>query len=260
MLKTNSHGHAIGLSESAAKSHDIVVAVGGDGTCNEVINGIMNSEHKNVSFGIIPNDTGNGFMRSLKDQSKNKLVRNIVDGKVSNIDLALVHFDERSRYFLNVADIGFGAKVVEAMDRQRTKGMGGKMSYSLAILRTFFTYKKKDMTIMGDGISFSGKSLMLVFTNGGVFGHGLTIHQEARVDIGKLGLTILGNVSLMQYVKNLSKLKRGLKIDHPEVQYYHFDELSVQTSKEVYLETDGEIAGSNTIKVQVLPGVLQCVN
>ena len=95
---------------------------------------------------------------------------------------------------------------------------------------------------------------------GGVFGHGLTIHQEARVDIGKLGLTILGNVSLMQYVKNLSKLKRGLKIDHPEVQYYHFDELSVQTSKEVYLETDGEIAGSNTIKVQVLPGMLQCVN
>lgn len=255
--KTTCIGDAIQLAQKACLDSHIIVAVGGDGTCNEVINGIITSgASREVQFGIIPNGTGNDFVRNLETFSPMKFVEKLKDGTGKQIDLGRVSFESAKRYFLNVADIGFGAKVVETMDRQRKKGIKGKASYSLAILRTFFSYKKTEMKLTGDGIEFKGKSLMLVFSNGTTFGHGLQIFPEAEIDNGKLGLTIIGDVSLFQYVKNLSNLKKGRKIDHPEVQYHQFVQLKISTGSEIHVEMDGEIAGCSALQIEVIPKAL----
>jgi len=161
---------------------------------------------------------------------------------------------------LNVADIGFGARVIETMDRQRRKGVGGKLSYNLAIIRTFFTYRKPIIAVQGNDFHFEGKSLMIVFSNGTTFGHGLKIYPEGKLDSGKLGLAVIGDVSLIEYTKNLGNLKKGIKIVHPQVKYHEFEKIEVTTAeKNICVETDGEIAGRSSITVEVVPRVLKIV-
>ena len=101
---------------------------------------------------------------------------------------------------------------------------------------------------------------MVVFSNGTTFGHGLQIYPEAQLDSAKLGLAVIGNVSLFEYAKNLGNLKEGRKIDHPEVKYHEFEKIHVSTTnKNLCVETDGEIAGRSSITVEVLPKALRII-
>ncbi len=257
---TKGPGDASEIARNASKKSDVVVAVGGDGTCNEVINGMMIAPNPNIVFGVIPNGTGNDFVRNFPPFDPNMFVTSIVDDSVKVMDLGKIDFAQTSRYFLNVADIGFGASVIETLNKQRMRGISGKMSYNLAILRTFFSYRKPMMRVHNSDFQFEGKSLMIVFSNGTTFGSGLQIYPEAKLDSGKLGLAVIGDVSLFEYAKNLSNLKDGRKIDHPQVKYHEFEKIHVTTAKEdLCVETDGEIAGRSSITVQVMPKALRVI-
>lgn len=258
--KTKGPGDACEIARKASFKSDVVIAVGGDGTCNEVVNGLMTNYNPKVVFGVIPNGTGNDFVRNFPDFNPHNFVTSIIDNQIKPIDVGKIKFDKNTRYFLNVADIGFGARVVETMNRQRRGGISGKMSYSLAIARTFFTYRKPIMKVRNEDFEFEGKSLMIVFSNGSTFGSGLQIYPDAKLDSGKLGLTVIGDISLLEYAKNLGNLKNGRKIDHREVIYDEFEKIQVTVDGDnLWVETDGEIAGSSSITVEVLPQVLQIV-
>jgi len=257
---TQGPGDAIEIARDASTNSDVVIAVGGDGTCNEVINGLMITPNPEIVFGVIPNGTGNDFVRNFRPFDPYTFVTAIVENSIQQIDLGKITFGQTSRYFINVADIGFGARVIDTMNRQRLNGIGGKFSYNLAILRSFFTYRKPIIKVQNDNFQFEGKSLMIVFSNGTTFGHGLKIYPEATLDSGKLGLAVIGKVSLLQYAKNLRKLKDGKKLDHPEVKYHEFEKIHASTTdKNLIVETDGEIAGRSSITVEVVPGALQVV-
>lgn len=258
--RTKGPGDAVALARNSVRNSDYIIAVGGDGTCNEVINGIMLEPNQAIVFGVIPNGTGNDFVRNLPKFSPHSFVSAIVGQKHHAIDIGKIQFRQENRYFLNVADIGFGAKVIETMNRQRHSGLGGKISYNLAILRSFFTYRKPNLTVRDGDFLFEGKSLMIVFSNGTTFGHGLCIAPEAKLTSGELVMTIIGNVSLTEYGRNLGNLKTGKKIVHPEVVYRNFTHVSVTTDqKDLCVETDGEIAGRSSIEVEVVPKALQLV-
>ena len=260
LKKTRGPGDASELARNASPKSDVVIAVGGDGTCNEVVNGLMTNYHPKVAFGVIPNGTGNDFVRNLPEFNPQNFVASIVDDNIKPIDVGKIQFDKSVRYFLNVADIGFGARVVETMNRQRRGGISGKMSYSHAIARTFFTYRKPVLKVHNEDFEFEGKSLMIVFSNGSTFGSGLQIYPDAKLDSGKLGLTVIGDISLLQYAKNLGNLKNGRKIDHKEVIYDEFETIQVTINDEnLWVETDGEIAGSSSITVEVVPRALQMI-
>ena len=258
--KTKGPGDACEIAQRASSKSDVIVAVGGDGTCNEVVNGLMINYHPKIVFGVIPNGTGNDFARNLAPFDPFSFLTSIIDGKIKSIDVGKVDFGQSQRYFLNVADIGFGARVVETLNRQRVSGINGKLSYHLAIVRTFFSYRKPVLKVHNEDYEFEGKSLMVVFSNGSSFGSGLQIYPEAELDSGKLGLTVIGNVSLLEYAKNLRNLKNGRRIDHPEVEYYEFEKIHVTTSNDdLCVETDGEIAGRSSITIEVVPKALQLV-
>lgn len=257
---TKGPGDASEIARNASENSDVVVAVGGDGTCNEVVNGLMITPNSEIVFGVIPNGTGNDFVRNFPPFDPYTFVSSIVENSVQTIDLGKVTFEKVSRYFLNVADIGFGARVIETMNRQRLSGISGKFSYNLAIFRTFFTFRKPVIKVHNDDFHFEGKSLMIVFSNGTTFGHGLQIYPEAKLDSGKLGLAVIGKVSLFEYAKNLGNLKEGRKIIHPEVKYHEFQKIRVTSAvKNLVVETDGEIAGRSSITVEVIPKMLQII-
>lgn len=258
---TRGPGDASEIAHNVNANSDIIIAIGGDGMCNEVINGLMIKPNPKMIFGVIPNGTGNDFVRNLSPFDPYTFVTAIIDNSIRSIDLGKITFGKASRYFLNVADIGFGAKVIDTLNKQRRAGIGGKFSYNLAIVRTFFTYRKSIIAVHNDDFNFEGKSLMIVFSNGTAFGNGLKIYPEAKLDSGKLGMAVIGKVSLIEYGRNLKNLKLGRKIVHPEVMYSEFEKIHISTNdKNIIVETDGEIAGRSSITVEVIPKILQIVS
>jgi len=258
---TKGPGDASEIARRVSGKSDVIIAVGGDGTCNEVLNGLMLESNPEIVFGVIPNGTGNDFARNFAPFDPPAFVQAIIESSTMLIDIGKIHFEKNSKYFLNVADIGFGACVIETMNRQRKSRVTGKLSYSLAIIRTFFTYRKPVLRVFNTDFEFEGKALMIVFSNGSTFGNGLQIYPDAKLDSGKLGLIVIGDVSLMEYAKNLGNLKKGRRIDHPQVKYFEFEKISVSTvNKDLWVEMDGEIAGRSSITVEVLPKALKIVN
>lgn len=238
------HAEEIAFQQSSCS--DVIIAVGGDGTCHEVVQGIVNSGNKELIFGIIPNGTGNDFFKMLTLESPNEILSRLETKAYSKIDIGQINFKSSQSVFLNIADVGFGVKVVELMNKQRLKGITGKLSYASAIVRAFFTFKKIPLSVSGDNFDHKGKVLMAVFCNGSTFGHGIVINPKANITSNKLEVTIIGNVSLLTYLKYLGALKRGELINHPEIHYYQTSTIQInELNPEELIEADGEILGKS---------------
>lgn len=239
---------------------DFVVAVGGDGTVNEVLNGIMSYSGKKPALAIVPNGTGNDFVKGTGFQlNSSNFVEVLKSHSTQQIDIAQLKTSTKTLYFINIADVGFGGKVVEILSRQR-KLFGGKFSYVLAILRAFFMYRKPLLEIQTSDFFTTGPVLMIAVCNGSIFGNGLTINPYAKINDGKLNITLLGKVTLFDYVKNLSKLKLGKQIIHPEVKYLETEKISIKVLDGMAVsEMDGEYLADADIEISILKNALQLI-
>lgn len=252
---TNESKEAIQFTKACVeKNFDVLIAVGGDGTINEVVNGILQNENKIPILGIIPMGTGNDFVRSSNlNYNHTDFINSLLERKTTTIDIAAIESNEITRYFANIADIGFGGKVVQIIDKQR-KYIAGKSSYSLAILRSFLFFRKPTLSIHTENFEYSGPVMMVAICNGSVFGNGLVINPQAKINDGLLNITLLGNVSIFDYIKNVGKLKKGQKIDHPEVKYLEAKEITIKIIKgNAMAEMDGESFECGDIKIKLLP-------
>lgn len=255
--------HAIELaSPKADEAYEIIVAVGGDGTCNEVVNGIMKSTQARAVFAVLPNGTGNDFQKMLGRFDPERFYQALLQMQTRRIDLCMVNQGLNSNYSLNIAGIGFDGSVIQLLSRQRTTWkMTGKFSYATAIVRAFFTYRKPKVLIKSADFHFEGRMLMLAACNGTTFGHGLIIAPDACIDDGRLSLTLFANVSLPDYVRNLAKLKKGVRINHPEVHYFTSKEVSVHSIEgALCCENDGELNGEGSFVFTILPSALSLLD
>lgn len=239
------------------KGVDLIVAVGGDGTVNEVMNGIMRASRRPL-LAIIPNGTGNDFYRSAFNNSTNgDFLSALKNPLIIPVDVGKIESQLGAQYFLNIADVGFGAAVVEILNRQR-KYLGGKASYALAILRTFLGFTTPHLTIQSPSYQYSGPVFMVAFCNGDMFGDGLYIHPGAKVNDGVMNITLLKKIGLMDYVRNLKNLKTGKRINHPEAFYFTENDLNIKVSRgKAVTETDGEHLPIAEIRVTILPSAIQ---
>lgn len=261
IYQTEYANHAEELAFGQSSCSDIVIAVGGDGTCHEVVQGIVNSGHKEIIFGIIPNGTGNDFFKMLTPKSPSEFLSRLETKTYSKIDIGQINSGSSQSAFLNIADIGFGVKVVELMNKQRVRGITGKLSYASAIVRAFFAFKKIPLSISGDEFNHKGKVLMAVFCNGSTFGHGIVINPNSKLTSHKLEVTIIGDVSLFTYVKYLGKLKRGELIDHPEIHYYQTSTIKInELNPKELIEADGEILGAAITRIGLCESQINLLN
>lgn len=250
---------AIQLAEKCSQEEvDYIVAVGGDGTVNEVLNGMMNYIGKKAALAIVPNGTGNDFLKGTKfPLNFSNFIRAIKEQSTNQIDIAQLNTSSETHYFINIADVGFGGKVVQILGRQRSF-IGGKISYSLAILRAFITYRKPLLEIYTSDFHFKGPVLMIAICNGSVFGNGLTINPFAKINDGKLNITLLGRVTLIDYVRNLTKLKLGKQIVHPEAKYLETESITIKVIKgNAVSEMDGEYLKEANIEISILKNALR---
>jgi diacylglycerol kinase (ATP) len=238
-----------------------IIGVGGDGVLNEIINGLhFDGLVPLPVVGLIPNGTGNDFYQSAGYTGSTHYLEAIKNDLFDWVDVGSVTADGQKRYFINISDIGFGGSAVLELDR--FKGfLGGKFAYGLSVLYTFLSYKKPIVTIKSGDFNYHGPLLMAAFCNGSIFGNGLHIHPKAKINDGQLKLTLLGKVSLWDYIKNVAKVKNGKKIIHPEAHY-----LSIENEVEliscdgvIFAETDGEGLSGQRFQIKLIPNSLRII-
>jgi diacylglycerol kinase (ATP) len=237
-----------------------LLGVGGDGTFNVLVNGVCS--HPDPSFqpilGVLPNGTGNDFFRSAGFNKNYNFLANIEEGSFERFDVGVLETNQEKRYFANITDIGFGGAVVLELLNFR-KRFGPNFSYGLAIIKTFLNYQRPHVHIAGADFNYKGELLLAAFCNGSIFGDGLYIHPGARIDDGQLKLTLLGKVSLLDYLKNVLRVKRGKKIKHPEAHYLNVSfPIQLQCDKQVlHAETDGEYISGQSFTIDLHPRKLK---
>ncbi len=248
---------------------DFLIAVGGDGTLNEMVNGYLRAGGTGkfkTSIGVLPFGTGNDFARGIGisrniDQLWNLITKNqprMLDA--GSMQFRLPDGSVIIRYFDNIADLGIGADVVVRVNGVHLRKilLGGTLTFFLSVLTTFLTYKHKKIRVSWEGFKWEGTVLSLVVANGRYFGSGLGIAPDAKLDDGMFEVVILANLSIVDYLRNYLKVRRSEKVVHPEAFYYRTNRLVVEPDgKLVIVEADGEIEGQAPIVYTCLPGALK---
>src|SRR5213593_676468 len=245
--------------DSGAKT---VLAIGGDGTVNEVINGFLQAGGSNVAqLALAPVGTGTDFARTLGQGGDAwEVLARLQRGRRRAIDLGFVDFTDlegkrASRYFVNIAEFGSGGAVVDRVNRT-TKILGGRLSFVIAILRTLPRYQNTRVAYQADGDP--SKEVVVndfVVANGRYFGAGLMPAPAADLVDGLFDVVIFGDIDFKTARRNLPALRRGEHLSLKEVSTFRCRELAIQSSEEM-IDLDGEFVGRHPLRFAVLPKAL----
>jgi len=269
---TEGRGDATAFArEYAMREVETVVALGGDGTVNEVINGLMN-EHGPVSPGtrlaIASSGTGKDLVRSLGARTYRQMLDALESGYTEHIDLGLLtyvdsdHGEQTSRYFANVADIGLGADVARRIESSPSgKAFGGMVSYLVQAVKTIRVFKGKQIRLtVDDETVFDGTAQMVVFCNGGYFAGGMRIAPLSSLRDGLLDIVLLEEVSRRVLLSSLlPRVYLGRHLGRDGVHHYQATRAAIDTPEPFMVEMDGELPGISPVAVEVVPQVLNVV-
>lgn len=259
---TERRDHATELTRSAVQSGaGTIVAVGGDGTLNEVLNGFLDGTGRpwnpEAHLAIFPLGTGADFVKAFPvPRDPAEFARLLTAGDTRTIDAGLCEFVDagtpRSRYFLNVAEFGSGGAVVDRVNRT-TKILGGKMSFVIAILRTLPNYRNTRVVYEADGGPPCEAIVNdFVVANGRYFGAGLLPAPFADLEDGLFDIVIFGDIDFRTARRNLPALRRGEHLSMKEVTAFRCREIKIRSEDEM-IDLDGEFVGRHPVRFQILP-------
>lgn len=249
---TVGRGHAIEIARQAAESNVpmLLVACGGDGTLNEVINGALGAE--NIVVGHYPCGTGNDFIRVFSGDTGNfRDLGALLDGYPVDLDLIR---DEAGRVCLNVCSIGFDARVPVAMHTFRRLGfLGPKIPYNLAILHCLMKGVHEPYRVAVNGEEQSGRYSLICAMNGRYYGGGFNPTPDAMPDDGLMDVLIVDAISIPAFAKMIGTYSRGgyRELSHI-IRHYRTPELEVIPEKPSAVNFDGETGESGHLKLRVL--------
>ena len=260
-------GHITQLAQTAvARAYDTIIICGGDGTLNEGINGIIESFKTGlgdspdaydwdgiakIKVGVLPSGSGNDFSKTIRVTKDIEYLKNLLSLQRSQmIDIGWVSYlkadkEPSHRFFINITDVGMGGETVLKLQNNKIKALGPDFNYFWAITSTLATYEKVKIKASGNHFSWEGKAISFVVANGKYFGNGLGVAPDASVTDGKFDIVIIGDVSLMDYFKNLGTVKKCQKVIHPEVHYYQLDKVTIESmeTRKISIDMDGEFIG-----------------
>ena len=249
---TEGPGHAVELAQEAAEEGlHLVVAVGGDGTANEVANGLLAGPRgpdglPQTVLGIMPFGTGSDLRRTLGIPRDYRAACGLLDaGRERTIDLGRIAWGEdgqHGRYFLNVAGLGFDGEVVERVE-SKSKLMSGTLPYLTGLFQTLVAYSNKDIEMSLDGQGYSMRVNSVLVCNGRYFGGGMFIAPQAAVDNGLFEVITLGDLNRLELVANTPRAYRGTHLTHPKVDSFQARRVQVVARQRMLLQADGELIG-----------------
>jgi len=246
---TEKPGDAKDISKEAVnEGYDVVVSCGGDGTLNEVVNGIIGS---NISLGILPLGTGSDFGKTVGIRDFNSAIKAIKGNKKMKIDTGVVEFtDGVKRYFINSLEAGFGADVMNYVDNHRRLGSA---SFIIGVFASLVLLRKFDAEISVDHSVEKKRTIEIIVANGKYFGGGMLASPESRLDDTVLDIHVLKPIGRLQTIFQLRELINGTYIEKGHSYEYRGKKIAINAS-DILVEMDGEVVGKTPVNITIIPG------
>ena len=254
----------IELSRQAVeKGYNLVIAVGGDGTVNEVVNGLIDENGKGrATLGIIAAGTQNDIARMLGiPRNYLRACQLFENFEKVNIDIGAVeythHNEIRSRYYINTAGIGFVSDVIEgSIPHTRLKVIGGGVPYAIGVIPKVLDYHNKDVSICIDGEKREECDFSVVVNNGRYLGGGRVFPHATPCD-GMLDVAVIGNVSKLEALLNFPLFFTGTHVDRQKIKIQKARNVIVDSPQRLPIQLDGELVGHTPAVFRIIPSVLE---
>ena len=246
--------------QAALGGAELLVVVGGDGSVNEVANGLASLEQR-PPIAIVPRGTGWDFVRTVGIPRRIAEAAEVaLRGATRTIDLGRATYrawdgTETTSVFANVASAGMSGAIAQRAN-ETTKALGGKASYLWATFAVFSRWQATDVALEVDGERREGRMFDVVVANGRFFGGGMTICPDAEPDDGLLDVLTIGDVTKTDLVRTMPKIYRGTHLPHPKAELLRGSVVSVTSDGALPVELDGEQPGTTPVRFDVLPKAL----
>jgi YegS/Rv2252/BmrU family lipid kinase len=261
---TEGPGHAMLLAHRlAGAGFDPLIAAGGDGTWNEVVNGVLSSGC-GVRVGVLPLAKGGDFARSIGLAGPRHAVETLAAGAVRKVDVVRVRFrgpagDIRERHFINMASFGLGAEAARRV-RGWSRFLPGRARYLAAALPTLAAGRGFDVRLwLDDAAPTEFHATTVALANGRYQGGGILIAPRASIDDGLIDVTLVERVGLAEVAANLRLLYSGDIWSHPKVHHWRAARVRAEAEPGAPLELDGEPVGTLPLEAEVLPRWLRLI-
>lgn len=277
---TEAPGHATELAKQAAEAGvGTLVCAGGDGTLNEVVNGLMAvDEPRRPALAIIPCGTGTDFARGLNlPRELDGVAAMLKAGRTQSIDVGAVSFARAgqalSRHFINIAGLGFDGEVSDVVNRQGKRG--GSAAYFFTVFKVLAGYQNKRarVTLMepeGSERVLDGEFNLIAVCNGRYFGGGMLVSPHSDPFDGLFHVIVIKAMGRGEFAMNFPKVYRGTHLSHPKVSEYRASEVRIDLpplpqgegrgeGTRMFLEAEGELFGEAPAHFRVLAGALRLV-
>jgi diacylglycerol kinase (ATP) len=234
--------------------------VGGDGSVNEVVNGIGGRD--GVELAMIPRGTGWDFARSLGlPRNVDEAVAVAMRGRARTIDLGRVTYrpwagGEAQSLFANVASVGMSGAIAQRAN-DTTKALGGKVSYVWATFAVFARWSNTEIEVVVDGETRRARMHDVIVANGPFFGGGMKICPDAKPDDGAFDVLLIGDLTKRDLLFTLPKTFRGTHLPHPKAELLHGKNVTVDAPGPLPIELDGEQPGTTPATFEIVPQALR---
>jgi YegS/Rv2252/BmrU family lipid kinase len=264
---TERAGHGIELARAGAEAgHTLVVAVGGDGTINEVVNGLVAAKGE-AQLGIIGQGTGGDFRKTLGIEHRlDKYVDALARERTRPLDVGkLTQADGATRYFVNILSAGMGG-LVDRYVATASRAFGGTAAYFGASVRALVNSKQGRLvckvTLDGETTERKLETLMIAVCNGRYFGSGMKVAPMAEVDDGVLEVVSMAAPSKLGFAATSRRIYDGRHLELPTTTHFRCQKIEMtltnDDAKDVFLlDLDGEPLGGLPITAEIIPAALE---
>lgn len=261
-------GHIIELSKKyVLEGYRNILVAGGDGSLNEVVNGIFLQDEvaiSEITIGMLPVGTGNDWIRTFGiPDDYTKALDIVKEHKTVFQDVGAITYrrkkKEKKRFFVNMAGFGFDAVVAKKVNQLKDKGWSGQKLYLWALLYSYFKYNTKRMKIVVDGKTFDD----FIFTSsigiGKYNGGGMMQSPDAVPNNGKLNITMIRKISVWGLIANISGLYSGKYVTDYRVSAAVGKEIQISSKRKIPGEADGEHLGNANYTIEIIPNQLRVI-
>lgn len=242
---------------AAREGAELVVVIGGDGTINEAVNGLVCVDEP-PELAVIARGTGDDFVRTHGiPTSVERAIEVARTGSARAVDAGRVAYRNRdgsqgTHHFANVGSVGMSGAVARRAN-STSKALGGRLTFFYALTREFLVWRNTQVSVEVGAETRHGRMHDVVVANGGYHGGAMKLAPDARPDDGVFDVVLIGDVSKLDFLTTAPKLYSGRHIGHPKVEVLRGARVDVDASVPLPLETDGEVLGTTPARFEIVP-------
>ena len=259
-MHTSRPGEA--TEHAASAGERLVIAVGGDGTAHEVVNGLLRqATGKTPRVGFLQRGTGADLRRSIPAPRRPEDVASwLSSDRWRPLDAGRIETSNGTRFFVNMADVGIGAEVVRRAERAPRRA-GGTVSFLVAAIVSLMTHRNTPVEIRLDGAPVLRRRIRTVaIANGAYLGGGMWMAPQARVDDGQFEVVTIGDIGRWLGIRSLPMLYRGTHGRLAQVEFARAKRVEIRAEVPIGIEADGELAGTTPAVFEIVTGALHVID